>query len=243
MRAARANDALGLRTADVLPFGVAQGLNMARTDADRIAMDGRMGERRALYRPGIRSLIFTIAVAASLPGLLAGGLVLVQLWRANQETNQATLLEAARQFSAAIDGEVGNVEQELMVLAGFGPTTAGPFVAMARSVVETFGGEGSWITLSDTSGRELFNTLRPQKDGPAEPDEFGIVQTVIETGRPHISDVFVSRRVPRAVVAIAIPGFSNGQVKYVLQMALPRAFLSRAAAREIVSGLDCCRGG
>jgi signal transduction histidine kinase len=199
-----------------------QGLHiMARADADRIGFDKRPGERPASRRLSVRSLIITVAVAASLPGLLAGGLILFQLWRAEQDSTQALLLEAARQFSLVVDSEVGSVEQELMVLTHFDPAQMDQFASMARSSAKVVGGAPSWITLIDASGREIFNTLRSQDTARLEPDNVGIAQAVIETGRPSISNVFVSTLVPRAVVAIAVPVIRSGKVKYVLQMTLP----------------------
>ena len=201
---------------------------MAHADADRIGFDQRPGERRTPRRLGIRSLIVVVAVAASLPGLLTGGLILFQLWRAQQDNTEALLLEAAREFSLVVDGEVGSVERQLNVLAHFVLVRTDEFVALARSSADINGGAFGWIALVDSNGEEIFNTRRPAEAARSAHDDLGIARAVIETGRPGISDVFVSTLAPRAVVAVAIPVVRSDEVKYALQMTLPIEYFATA---------------
>jgi signal transduction histidine kinase len=90
------------------------------------------------------------------------------------------------------------------------------------------------VVLTDLSGRQLLNTLRPF--GAELPEESGArlaqIRRVIETRQPETGDLFVGAATRKPVLAVDVPVMRDGEVIYVLTMGIFPERLGDILARE-----------
>jgi signal transduction histidine kinase len=184
-----------------------------------------------MYRLGIRTLIVALAFAGGLLGLLAGGVVLFELWQVEEDRMQEMLLQTARAFSAAVDDDLEHVEEELLILSRFNNLENGEFAVLSRSAAKVVGGAEAWITVLDPSGRPILGTA-PETSAPSsDPDEAELLHTVVETRGPALSNAFISPLTARLAVSAAAPVIRDDQVKYVLAMTMPAEHFAAVLGR------------
>jgi signal transduction histidine kinase len=191
----------------------------------------RSGRNNRMYRFGIRTLIIGLAFAGGLLGLLAGGFVLLEFRRSEERTIREFLLETSQAISLAIDGELGRIQQELTVLSWLEPAEVAKFSAASSSTANLRDGHGGWVALLDPAGRQIFNARQTTPAASIEPAESELVHRVVETGRPAISNIFVSPLVSRSVAVVGVPVTRAGETKYVLTMTVPTEHFAEVFAR------------
>ena len=176
-----------------------------------------------------RSPLLALILAASIPILLFGG------WVAYRSSTQAR--DAARQSASEIAARVAErVEAELaMQLEVVGALAAS--TALDRPDLASFYREAQrlaasrplWhtIELTDPAGTQIVNLLRPAGDllGPtADRDSF---EQVVRTRQPAIGGIGpVGPISGMRLVALRVPVIREGELRYVLSVALAPAGIS-----------------
>jgi signal transduction histidine kinase len=91
---------------------------------------------------------------------------------------------------------------------------------------------GNSLVLSDASGQQLVNTLRPF--GEALPLRGNLVQLrrLFETGQPAISDLFVGQVMRRPIIALDVPVRRGDKVAFALAMGIFPERLGEILARQ-----------
>jgi signal transduction histidine kinase/ActR/RegA family two-component response regulator len=184
-----------------------------------------------MYRFGIRTLIAALAFAGGLLGLLAGGLALFEFSQSEKHRVREMLLETARAFSAALDGELGTIEEGLTALSHFDSLENAEFVVLSRSTAAAVGGADSWVTLLDPAGRRIISTAPAPGATALEPNEADLLHVVMATRGSAISNVFISPLIARPVVSVGTPVIREGEVKYVLTMTVSTEHFAAALER------------
>src|SRR6185503_13020720 len=171
------------------------------------------------YKPrlSIRSFIVVLVLSAILPGLFAGGLIIVEFSRAEMRVTREQLTGTVHALSVAVDREIESIADELAILARSGEIRSGNLAAVYRRADEVIDGRTGWIALLDPSGRQIFNTRRPFGTTLSAPEDISAVRRVVETRRPAVSGVITSSFSASPVVAIAVPVIHNDEVQYVLE--------------------------
>ena len=171
------------------------------------------------YKPrlSIRSFIVVLVLSAILPGLFAGGLIIVEFSRAEMRVTREQLTGTVHALSVAVDREIESIADELAILARSGEIRSGNLAAVYRRASEVLDGRIGWIALLDPSGRQIFNTRRPFGTTFSAPEDISTVRRVVETRRPAVSGVITSSFSASPVVAIAVPVIHNDEVQYVLE--------------------------
>jgi hypothetical protein len=155
----------------------------------------------------------------------------------------------ARALTLAVDGEVKASLGVLQTLASSPLLDSANFKSFHELCVRaTQGRRGAYVILFDASGKPLVNSSRPFGSslpsplqasqppgfdpryrevpmGGAEP-----VRKVISTGKPFISNLFISLVTREPRIGIDIPVMREGAMRYVLELSLDAAEFSRLLA-------------
>jgi len=175
------------------------------------------------------------------------------------------LRETARALSLAVDREVNTSLAVLETLAASRYLDAGDLKAFHEFCVTTLEAEGrknARIILFDPTGQQVINTskpfgsplpnpLRATRPPGADPryPELPLggadpVRRVLETGRPVVSDLFVSLDPRQPKIGLDVPVIRGGRVLYALEMSIdPEVFTrllldQRPSVDAVASVLD-----
>jgi signal transduction histidine kinase/CheY-like chemotaxis protein len=139
---------------------------------------------------------------------------------------QRTILErntiaTARALMQAIDAELFGVQSALQVLASSQRLASGDLLGFYRKASESLPNMGgNYIVVTDATGQQRLNTLKPFGDPLPQLPLSAKVQRVFDTGEPVISDFFVTPDIGQSAITLEVPVFANGKVIYSLAMGI-----------------------
>jgi len=123
----------------------------------------------------------------------------------------------ARALLAAVDTELSGVKAALRALSTSPYLSSLDLAAFYRQAQTALKDQSFFnIVLADDSGRQLINTARRFGEPLPAQDKPGQLQRVFETGEPVISDLFVGPVLQRHVIAVGVPVFREGKIRYAL---------------------------
>lgn len=189
-----------------------------------------------LERPSLRSSLFALAVACTIPiALVACGLV---WFFTTKEFDQyeRDLADRAALMLNAVELKIQNVLEDLQVLAESPAIAAGDFErfgAHMRATHPLIGGYG--IVLVDRNGQLVISTRR----APGEPlPKRGYLDTqekVFQTGQPQISNLIPAAASDSPIVSVEVPVRINNEIRYVLAAGLPPAYFAEVMGKLVPS--------
>jgi PAS domain S-box-containing protein len=162
-------------------------------------------------------------------------MAIVRLARLERATSEQGMREMARALSLAVDREIESARSALLLLAASPQLRSGDLQSFHRQSVDALTLRGTSIVLSEPSGRELINSLRPADAPRSRGDEIEVARDVAQTGRPRISDLLRGGVSRRPMVAVSIPVFDGHRVRYVLSMVLSPEALSSILLEQTFS--------
>ena len=127
---------------------------------------------------------------------------------------------------ADVDRQITSIQAELRVLAVSPSLQTGDFAAFDRQMREALKIQGTSIVLLDTKAQQLINTNRPFGEPLPRATNSEMLDRVVETGQPQISDLIIGAVLRRPVLTVGVPVFRDGEVAYVLVMVLGPEILS-----------------
>ena len=187
-------------------------------------------------RFSLRTQLVLLVLAAVLPLLV---LTAVMFWRDVQLQRAALergMKDTARALSLALDREVGKLHAVLETLAASPHLDSKDFKSFNELVLRaTEQRKDSWIVLFDRSGQQIINTLQPfgaslpniLREAMKSPEktEKGLplgspptVKSVLESGKPVISDLFMGLVSKRPALATTVPVMRDGDIVYGLSI-------------------------
>jgi signal transduction histidine kinase len=174
------------------------------------------------YRtPTIRSQLTRVVIAAALPLWLASALLLYQVQREERALIERDAAAAARTVMVAVDRDLASAETAAQVLAESPYLLSDELFAFyAKAGVVARSNFGSNVVLSDATGQQVLNTMRPFGDSLPRHGNPELVQRVFATGKPAISDVYIGAVRKSPVVSIDVPVTRNGSVIYDLSIGI-----------------------
>lgn len=173
-------------------------------------------------RPQFSARWSVVAVVALIliPALALAGWLAIWLAQSERRQLEKNADNQAREVLAAIDREIISIQNLLMSLAG------SPFLQSER--IKEFYDQASELTekislnvvLRDLEADyQVFNTEFPWGKSPqgarAAPRNFAD-QAALSAGKPYVSDVFYAQRVGHYLVAIVMPVFLDGKLRYTV---------------------------
>lgn len=170
----------------------------------------------------VRANLIGLVVACLLPGAIASAVVLGNFYVSGRAQLERDTIQTARALMQAVDGTLVKAETAAQALATSEHLAApdlAAFYAQARNLLQKID-VGNNFVLSDATGQQLVNTLRPFP-GPlprhGNPEQ---LHRVFETGRPVVSDIYIGGVLRRPVMSIDVPVPKNGKVAYDLSVGL-----------------------
>jgi two-component system, sensor histidine kinase and response regulator len=170
----------------------------------------------------IRFWLIGLVVGCVLPATMGSAFLFTISYQQQRTILERNTIATARALMQAIDAELFGVQSALQVLAGSRRLASGDlasFYRQANDVLPNMG--GNYIAVTDFSGRQLLNTLKPFGEPLPLVSMSAKERRVFETGKPAISDFFVVPSIGLAAVSMEVPVFSDGKVVYTLAMGIP----------------------
>jgi signal transduction histidine kinase len=180
----------------------------------------------AMRAPGIKSFRRTIrfwlnylVLACILPAAAVATFLIMRSYTQERASLERDMVATARALMQAVDAELTGIRSAIEVLALSAHLASGDlakFHAQAQAAVRAT--HGNNIVLTDASGQQLVNTLKPFGEPlplTGNPDQ---LRRVLETGRPIISDLFVGGVLRAPVIGVQVPVLLDGRPVYGLAM-------------------------
>jgi hypothetical protein len=188
-------------------------------------------------------------VAAVLPLLLLAGAVTRAQLAEEREMIDGSMKAVASALTLAVDGEIKASKAVIETLAASPALDTGDIKGFHELCVRAMAGrKGAYIVLFDASGKQLVNSQRPfgsalpnplAANYPFDPRYRDVpmggaanVKRVLETGQPWVSNLFIGLVSHEPRIGLDIPVVRDGRVRYILEMALDPAELSRMLAEQ-----------
>lgn len=182
---------------------------------------------RSRIRFTIRHWLSLLVVVSMLPVLAATAVMVVDINDRETAQIEQRRIETARALMQAVDRELSHARGTLQTLAAAPVLTNGDLRAFYSHALATRAlYPNSNFVLSDNSGQQILNTLRPF--GASLPHHGNPVQlhAVFASAQPVISDLYLGGVTRQPVISIDVPVLRNGKVVYDLSMGLlPSQFL------------------
>ena len=185
----------------------------------------------------VRIHLVILVLAAVLPLLVLTALL---FWRDVQLRHEAVergMRNTTRALSLAVDREVGSVlavAQTLAACPDIDSRDFKPFYDLSAMAAETI--KDGWVVLFDPTGQMIINTREPfgvplpnpfqdSNEGAANkqnnlPMGNQAIKTVLQTGRPLFSDLFIGVVSKLPLLSVTVPVVRNGKVIYALSLAM-----------------------
>lgn len=177
--------------------------------------------RRSARSFGVRGWLTGLTIISVLLTCVPSGILIWRSYENQRGTLERHSLETARALTLAIDAEFAGMIATINALATspFLEGNLAAFHRQAQAALRDY--PGASLSLADRSGRQLMNTSRqPGEPLPPRADK-ALVHRVFESGRPAVSDLFVSELTQKPMVAVGAPIVRDGRVVYDMAMAVP----------------------
>src|SRR5215471_11114850 len=186
----------------------------------------------------LRHLLVMLGCAIVAPLLLFGAYAGFRIADAQVRDVQEGLSIEARTLSAKVDGEIIGEIERLQALAASSSLRQGDFADFQHQAEASLALRGSGnIVLIDRNMQLLVHTAVPFGKPLPEAAVRKLVERVLATGQPEVSDLFISPITKKLLVPIIVPVEIEGERRYALARAPePRTFARLVAAKELPAG-------
>ena len=177
-------------------------------------------------------------LASAAPAVLLTAGLLAYEHQRDRETLERDTIATARALVNAVDRELVAITVAAQVLATSQRAQTGEFAAFYPQAQEVVAKHiGANVVLSDASGRQVMNTLRPLGEAlpiHGNPEQ---LRAVFATGRPVVSDLYVGGVLRRPLMSVDVPVLRDGRVVYVLSVGeVPDRFRTILREQKLPAG-------
>lgn len=171
-----------------------------------------------------RSLQFWLrglVIACIVPAAVTAGLLISESYERERANVERDMIATARALMQAVDADLNGVQSTLQVLAASRSLASGDlegFDREARTLLPTQ--IGSNIVVHDLSGQQVINTIKPFGVPLPRETDLRMIQRVLETGGPVVSDLFKGPVTGKMVIGTSVPVFIDGKITYMVGMGL-----------------------
>ncbi|HSB67721.1 MAG TPA: response regulator [Candidatus Methylomirabilis sp.] len=173
---------------------------------------------KAEPRIGLTGWLALLVLGSVVPLFILAGLTLLEISKSSRAYQDRGQVDTTRALALAVDGEVRSWKTALTALGASGSLRAGrlaEFYEEARQVALQHDG---WIVLTDGTGQQLLNTLRPLGTPLPTTSAPETLRAIFEGGQPAVTDLFFGNVAQRFNVAVAVPVLGEGKVQSMLEM-------------------------
>ncbi len=169
----------------------------------------------------IRGTLIWMVIVCLLPAWVGMAVLIQSIYQRERDRAAQNTMQTARALVQAVDRQLAVARTAAEVLSKSAALQAGDLAAFhsrASEIVRQIPGNN--MVLTDESGQQLLNTLVPYGDPLPMHGNDPNLRAVFATGRPSTSDLFIGPVARRPLVAVEVPVFRDGRVKYALAIAL-----------------------
>ncbi len=174
-----------------------------------------------------------LVLACVLPAWL---LVAVVTYASYQRERTEALLEvevASRRLLRTIEQKADADQAVLQALALSAEIDRGNLAAFHRQASQVLRHtSGFTIVLSDASGQQLVNLLRPSGTPLPQHGDRELLKRVLQSGEPALSDLYVGPVKGQRIVSIEVPVVRDGVPRYALSLGVDPALISRHLSQQ-----------
>jgi signal transduction histidine kinase/CheY-like chemotaxis protein len=169
----------------------------------------------------IRFWLVCLVLGCVLPATLGSAFLFTISYQQQRGILERNTIATARALMQAIDAELFGVQAALQVLAASKRLASGDLPSFYRQATEALPNiGGNYIAVTDFSGQQVLNTLRPFGEPLPSETISNRVRQVFDTGKPAISDFFVAPVAGVPAISLEVPVFFEGKVVYTLAMGI-----------------------
>jgi signal transduction histidine kinase/CheY-like chemotaxis protein len=181
---------------------------------------GRVKESH-LHQRTIRFWLTALVIGCVLPATLGSAFLFTVSYQQQRAILERNAVATARALMQATDAELFGVQSALQVLAASQRLASGDLASFYRQANEALPNMGgNYIVVTDSSGQQRLNTLKPFGDPLPGASVSDKARRVFETGKPAISDFLVVPDIGQSAITVEVPVFSNGKVIYSLAVGI-----------------------
>jgi signal transduction histidine kinase/CheY-like chemotaxis protein len=174
-----------------------------------------------LHQRTIRFWLTCLVIGCVLPAALGSVFLFTISYQQQRTILERNTIATARALMQAIDAELFGVQSALQVLASSQRLASGDLFSFYRKASEALPNMGgNYIVVTDSTGQQRLNTLKPFGDPLPQLPLSAKVRRVFENGQPAISDFFAAADIGQSSITLEVPVFSNGKVIYSLAMGI-----------------------
>ena len=180
-----------------------------------------------------------LSLTVLLPQVLLGALF---AWRHTQEHKQTlehVAVVLAKERSAALDQELEGMTGALQALATSPLIESGDLAGFRKQVTNVLRFRGSAIILRDRTGQQFLNTfLGPDEKLPisTDPELIAADEKAFQSKAPVFSNLYIGAVTRRPFLMAAVPVLRNGDVPYVLAIAISPENLRHSILQDMPEG-------
>src|SRR6516225_1782229 len=175
---------------------------------------------------GIQARLVILVFATVLPLVGLASATILRTVDDDRARIQRDVRERAENLLAEVDRQIASIQGELQVLAVSPNLRTGDFAAFDRHMREALKIRGTSIALHDTKAQQLLSTTRPFGESLPYETNSEMLDRVVETGQPQISDLIIGAVLARPILTVGVPVFREGKIAFVLAMGLGPELLS-----------------
>jgi len=210
---------------------------LSRLSRRLIAPVAEVLRRKPLQPRSVRIHLVVLVLAAVLPLVVLAALLFWRDVQLRRDAIERGMRNTARALSLAVDREVGSVLAVAQTIANCPDIDARDlksFYRLSAMAVET--SKGAWVSLFVPTGQMILNPREPfgvslpnplqdSNGSPANkqdnlPMGNQAIKTVLQTGRPLFSDLFIGVVSKLPLLSVTVPVVRDGKVIYALSLAM-----------------------
>jgi signal transduction histidine kinase/CheY-like chemotaxis protein len=183
----------------------------------------------------IRTRLLMLTLATVLPLVAVGGFVMIR-------TVDDQTVQIEQDVGRTVDGLLGDIdrqviaiEAELRLLAVSPSLQSEDLYPFYQQMYAALPLQGTAIVLLDIQGQQLLSTNRPFGAPLPRALNTEMIERVVATGAPQVSDLIMGAVLHRLIVAVGVPVFRDGKVAFVLVMVLGPEILSKLLSQPDLS--------
>uniref|UniRef100_Q47FH1 diguanylate cyclase n=1 Tax=Dechloromonas aromatica (strain RCB) TaxID=159087 RepID=Q47FH1_DECAR len=170
----------------------------------------------------IHTLLGWLVIICLIPGIVGTVIFFFLEYSDGRDRLEKDTIQTARALVQAVDAHLLKAEIAAQSLSTAGSLSKRNFADFHRRATELLATnkQGRNVVLTDPSGQQIVNTLKPFGQLLPKHGNFTAARRVFETGKPLISDLFMGELTQHPVMSIDVPVLTNEKVSYVLSIGI-----------------------
>jgi hypothetical protein len=168
-----------------------------------------------------------LTLATVLPLVAVGGFVVIRTVDDQTVQVEQGVGRTVDSLLGDLDRQIIAIEAELRLLAVSPSLHSEDLYPFYQQMYAALALQGTAIVLLDTRGQQLLSTNRPFGAPLPRATNTEMIERVVATGKPQVSDLIMGAVLHRPIVAVGVPVFRDGKVAFVLVMVLGPEVLSK----------------